>query len=215
VSRPNDRAFIHSGTTSRSRTGSRLLEEWLTMREDDALDVAQISFSVLSLSKGVALVSRSADELTTCGKGGLRNGPLGRGSPKMMYIGGVYGGPEVTGSTIDAAIGRVSALLGDSRVEESALLDIVFHLPGSLIAPDYQGVRTGRLSKRKGLLQIQVSVPQDIHSKRQSEAELFVVDALRQAIRIAGPRFAKAKIPYRQSEYERLIERVEKALSPN
>jgi hypothetical protein len=42
-----------------------------------------------------------------------------------MYIGGVYGGPEVTGSTIDAAIGRVGALLGDSRVDESASLDSV------------------------------------------------------------------------------------------
>jgi hypothetical protein len=133
----------------------------------------------------------------------------------VLYVGGVYGGPEVTGSKIDLAIRRITALLGDAHVEDSGSLDIVFHVPGSVIGPDYQGVRTGRLSRRERLLQVQIAVPREIQNKEQSEIEDFVLDALRDAIRIAGPRFEKAKIPYPLEEYERSLARVQKVFSPN
>jgi hypothetical protein len=44
------------------------------MGDNDALDLAATTFPILSLTKRAALVSRNADELPTCGKGGLRNG---------------------------------------------------------------------------------------------------------------------------------------------
>ncbi len=133
----------------------------------------------------------------------------------MLYIGGVYGGPEVTGSRIDLVIGKITSLLGDRRVDDSGSLDVVFHVPGSVAAPDYRGVRTGRLSKKERLLQVQIGVPPEIVSQDPQAVEAFVLDSLREAIRIAGVRFQKAKISYRHDEYERLLAKVEKALSPN
>lgn len=133
----------------------------------------------------------------------------------MLYIGGVYGGPEVSGSSIDVAIGRVTVLLGEGRVDDSGSLDVVFHVPGSIATPDYRGVRTGSLSKKERLLQVQVGVPAEMCSQDQRAVATFVVDSLREAIRIARPRFDRANVPYRQEEYERLVDRLEESLSPS
>lgn len=133
----------------------------------------------------------------------------------MLYIGGVYGGPEVSGSSIDVAIGRVTALLGEGRVDDSGSLDIVFHVPGSIVKPDYRGVRTGSLSKKERLLQVQIGVPPEMVSQDQGAVATFVLDSLREAIRIAEPRFDRASVPYRREEYERLVDRLERSLSPS
>ena len=133
----------------------------------------------------------------------------------MLYLGGIYGGPEITGSVIDSAIGRIGALLGDTHVDASGSLDVVLHVPGSLASPGYEGVRTAALSKKEQLLQIQIAVPKGLSDNDQSQVERFLLESLRHAIRIAAPRFARAKIPYRLNEYESLLNRVERAMAPN
>lgn len=131
----------------------------------------------------------------------------------MLFVGGVYGGPEVSGSSIDIAIGQVTTLLGEGRVEDSGSLDVVFHVPGSMARPDYRGVRTGSLSRKERLLQVQIGVPSEISSQDRDAAVAYVLSSLREAIRAAEPRFRRAKIGYRQEEYERLLDRLERSLS--
>jgi hypothetical protein len=133
----------------------------------------------------------------------------------MLYIGGVYGGPELTGSTIHAALGKIKAVLGEGRVDDSGSLDIVFHVPGSLFSPEYGGVRTGSFSKKERILQVQIAVPLELCSQDQPAVVTFVLDSLREAIRVAGPRYAKAKVPFRQAEYERLVDALGRSLGPN
>jgi hypothetical protein len=38
-------------------------------------------------------------------------------------------------------------------------LNVVFHVPGEVVAPDYEGIRAGRFSKSDGLLMVQVALP--------------------------------------------------------
>lgn len=41
-------------------------------------------------------------------------------------------------------------------------VNVVFHVPGHILSPDYSGVRTGRFSRRRRLLMVQVALPVDV-----------------------------------------------------
>lgn len=131
----------------------------------------------------------------------------------MLYIGGIYGGPE--GTRVGSAISKLKRLRGDEQIKNSGSLDVVFHVPGSIVSPDYEGVRTAIFSKKRRLLQVQVGVPPDLDRLDQCEIEQFLLSSLREAVQIAQPVFDKAKIPYQRDEYERLLDRIARALSAN
>jgi hypothetical protein len=84
----------------------------------------------------------------------------------------------VLGTHISAVLGRGGALseveaairklAGTVRSIEEALpavdsatertLDVTFHLPGTILRPDYEGLRTGRWLSKKRLLVVQIAV---------------------------------------------------------
>jgi len=134
----------------------------------------------------------------------------------MIYIGAIFGGPGGMSSKIGSAISKIKHLAGEREMDASGSLDIVFHVPGSLLSPDYDGVRTGTFSRKKRLLQVQIAVPQDLTDKDEvTEVARSLVPLLRQAVRLAQPVFDRAHIPYPQDEYEELIDGIERGLSPN
>jgi hypothetical protein len=138
------------------------------------------------------------------------------GTRVILYLGGVYGGPEVDGSRVDSALSKIMQLRGrNGREDESGSLDVVFHVPGSIFTPNFVGVWTGRFSKKRKLLQVQVGVPRDLKLQEESQIRLSLLSSLRDAVRIAQPVFAKAGIPFKQDEYQGLLDRIERALSPN
>jgi hypothetical protein len=138
----------------------------------------------------------------------------------MMYIGAIFGGPEAMSSEVGSAISKIKRLVGehdplDSGSGVSASLDVVFHVPGSLVTPEYEGVRAGRLSKKERLLQVQIAVPQDVIRKDRDEIERSLIGLLREAVRRARPIFERAQIPYPHEEYERIVDIIERRYSPN
>ena len=126
-----------------------------------------------------------------------------------FFVGAVLGGPEVRSSSLVAAIQAVSRLCDRLRNQAAgeAAIDLVFHVPGSLIKPAYQGVRTGKFSKRDRILMVQVSVPES--QVAGPDPIVFVVRSMRQAIGLAKPAFAKARIPFSVEEHLGLVARVE------
>jgi hypothetical protein len=46
-----------------------------------------------------------------------------------------------------------------SGIESPLNVNVVFHVPGNLLAPDYAGVRTGSFSRARRLLMVQVALP--------------------------------------------------------
>ena len=135
----------------------------------------------------------------------------------MMEIGAIFGGPEGFDTKVYAAISKLTRLKDEGHfADDTGSLDVVFHVPGSITRPDYSGARTGRLWRKRRKLQVQISVPVELmNSKDDTDAERFVINALREAVRIAEPVFAAASIPYRREQYERMIERIERSTSPN
>ncbi len=123
-----------------------------------------------------------------------------------MYIGQVYGGPELKGSRIDRVLAKVTRLVGEGEEGAFGSLDVVFHVPGSIGAPEHTGIRTGRFSKRERMLMLQIAVPREVLTKEEPEIEEFVMASLNEVVRLATPVFQRAGIPYKEQEYLSLLE---------
>jgi hypothetical protein len=61
-----------------------------------------------------------------------------------IHIGAIYGGPEGMGTAVHRAIVKLAHRIGDVRGDEDGSLDLVFHVPGSILKPEHVGLRTGR-----------------------------------------------------------------------
>lgn len=77
----------------------------------------------------------------------------------VLSVGVVLGGP--TRSLWEAPLERLMSRVSELRqgVESSLNVNVVFQVPGSVLAPDFQGVRTGRYSRRNRHLMVQVALP--------------------------------------------------------
>ena len=124
----------------------------------------------------------------------------------MIYVGSILGGPEVANAPIADVIEKVSRGARGGAEGDFGSLDLVFHVAGSLVQPEFEGVRTGLFSRKERLLQVQIAVPAEVVASADSYA--FLVDRVEEAIRVAGPRFRKASIPYPQDEYLARVERL-------
>ncbi len=126
-----------------------------------------------------------------------------------FFVGAVLGGPEGRSSPVLAAIQLVSRLSDQVRdqASEEPAIDLVFHVPGSLLKPPYQGLRTGRFSKKEKILMVQVSVPEG--QVFASDPLPFILAAMRQSIDLAGPVFAKGKIPFSPEDHLRAVAVIE------
>jgi hypothetical protein len=80
----------------------------------------------------------------------------------MIRIGQVNGGPELRDGPIDRAIAKIYRLRGSAGEGDHGFLDVVFHVAGSLLEPEFDGVRTGRFSRRRRMLQVQIAVPKEV-----------------------------------------------------
>lgn len=130
----------------------------------------------------------------------------------MLYVGSVQGGPEIEKTSIDVLISKLIQFAEESRKSISndwAALNVVFYISGSIIGVDFEGLRTGKFSKKQKLLMIQVAVPNDI---QESELKSFLLDSLRGAAEVALPVFQKARIEFDTQGYLRLIDSIEARL---
>jgi hypothetical protein len=96
--------------------------------------------------------------------------------PPILSIGAVTDyGPEINAWW--AEIQRLALAVQEVRQElpEGPLnVNVVFHVEGGLVRPDFHGVRSGRLDKRTKHLMIQVAVEHDVSvDKRQKIVALF------------------------------------------
>ena len=128
-----------------------------------------------------------------------------------LYIGSVLGGPEISGSPVDTIITRLAKASHDYQqaheIASEGELDIVYHVPGSMMQPEFEGLRTGKFSRKEKMLMVQISVPTLFENEK--DLEKFLAEALREAIRLAKPIFKSTKIPFSQEEYLRLVDSIE------
>ena len=115
----------------------------------------------------------------------------------MISIGAIIGGPEC--SFFDSVLcefmrhceseGHLSG--------ESVTVNIVYHLFGLVMPPDYSGVRCATLSKPQKKLMIQAAVESEVVALRdRAEILDYIIDVADEAIGVAKDRFDRAGIEY-------------------
>jgi hypothetical protein len=122
----------------------------------------------------------------------------------MIYISEILGGPELMDSRVTAAIAKLFRLRGPGEEGPFGSLDVVFHVGGSLIQPEFSGVRTGRFSRKRRMLQVQIAVPRDVVAS--DDPYPFLAARVLDAVRAGSAVSARAGIAYPEEEYVALAE---------
>jgi hypothetical protein len=130
-----------------------------------------------------------------------------------MAISRINGGPEVRGSTVDRVIERIAGAVSGGEDDEFGSLVIVFHVHGSLLSPEHEGIRTSTFSKKKRKFQLQIAVPRHVVQEDETEIQRFVLGLMEEAVLLGEGRFRRAKIPYRKEYYLSLIDRARRAFT--
>ena len=96
----------------------------------------------------------------------------------VLSVGAIFGGPEKTPwrEPVLALQPHVSSARGG--IESSLNVNVVFQVPGSILAPDFEGVRTGSFSKKKALLMVQVALPREMPDDAPAYLRAAMVNAV-------------------------------------
>lgn len=83
--------------------------------------------------------------------------------PKSLSVGIIVGGFTAESRIWREALIRLSRAVSGLRdhVDSELNINVEFQVPGNLLAPDFQGVRTGTFRKADRLLKVQVALPVD------------------------------------------------------
>lgn len=106
--------------------------------------------------------------------------------PSAGIEGGTSPSMRAWREAITGITGRVAAL--NDGVSTPVNVNVIFHVPGDLLQPDFTGVRTGHFSKRQRWLIVQVALPESA----PEEVDEFVVEQLKAAVAEAE-RFVKRR----------------------
>ncbi|KRC60971.1 hypothetical protein ASE14_08440 [Agromyces sp. Root81] len=113
-----------------------------------------------------------------------------------LFIGAVVGGPTRQNRPVSDGIGVLARAAHEASWEatdQETGVDVVFHVPGPLLAPDYEGIRSGTLSRRHRLIQVQIAVPADLGSRGEREVCRYLADRLVEAADLAKATVARRK----------------------
>ncbi|MGO4473101.1 hypothetical protein AB4Y95_14340 [Arthrobacter sp. M-10] len=82
-------------------------------------------------------------------------------SAKVLSLGSILGGRTPTNRGWVDGINQLMRQISSARdgVTSNIKVTVEFHIPGNLIAPDYEGVRTGYFRKADSLIKVQVALP--------------------------------------------------------
>jgi len=104
-----------------------------------------------------------------------------------LFLSAILGGPEQLDKPFDkisSLICRRKDLLQDELIDpEDGIVNVVFQYSGTLMRPDFCGIRTGSFSKKKRILVIQIAFPQEVVISEQFSHHylLLLIDALTEA----------------------------------
>jgi hypothetical protein len=119
-----------------------------------------------------------------------------------LSIGQIVGGSDEASDTWRTMIAALSRSVREARagVVSPVALNVVYHVPGPLLRPDFTGVRTGRSTRTPPGLMVQIAIPVGIPAR-----EVSVLDGLDQASTLpsSGRGCAATLIRYRKSGQSR------------
>lgn len=81
---------------------------------------------------------------------------------KVISLGSVIGGRTLANRGWSEAIRELTRRIAAHRdgVESAVNVNVEFHVPGNLLRPEFEGIRTGAFSKSDSLIKVQVALPE-------------------------------------------------------
>ena len=124
--------------------------------------------------------------------------------PELLYVGMRIGGGVFEKPDVEAAIDELTRVKHDlpRPGPDDLRIDLVFDIPGSILPVDYEGVRTGRFSMVKRMLQIQVAVPDEITGPDMPH---YLTEVLTQMVDAAKGYVKRRKLPLSTEALERAV----------
>ena len=123
----------------------------------------------------------------------------------ILAIGAVDGGPSEWSEAVRDLGKRVMELR--EGVHSPLAVNVVYQIPGRFLAPEFEGVRTGRFSRKEARLLVQVALPAEVAADTSVEVRRLLRDAIETAeaffqllVRVAVPlpfRGAAAAVEHR------------------
>jgi hypothetical protein len=109
---------------------------------------------------------------------------------QAITIGSVEGGWSPWMSTWREALMKLTLAVDEASagVGSELNLNVVFQIPGSVLRPDFTGVRTGRFSPKRNLLLVQVALPEEPSEEIGTQLVCALAAAVEEAQRWANRR---------------------------
>jgi hypothetical protein len=123
--------------------------------------------------------------------------------PKPLSVGVIVGGFTVESKIWREALVRLSRAVSDIRnqLDSELNINVEFHVPGHLITPDFEGIRTGTFRKADRLLKIQVALPVD----PPDDPYAYGVQAMREAVGAAEAWSKRRRLEFNSSPLRSLL----------
>lgn len=107
-----------------------------------------------------------------------------------VIVGGAFAAKEWRNAVTQLAE-RLLEMSDEAASHDAVALNVIYQIPGEVMTPDFEGVRTGRYSKSKARLIVQVALPEEV----PDDPERVVREYLDQAIGLAESFLLKKGIP--------------------
>lgn len=128
--------------------------------------------------------------------------------PELLAIGVSRGGPSAANDLVNEALmGYMRKVIQERKAfpNEGLRLNIVFHVPGPIYQPDYEGVHATKLDRKNDRVLVVAAVPADL---RFDQVSRYFADVLRQARDEAMRYLAKRKVSVPADRVSGLIDRL-------
>jgi hypothetical protein len=129
----------------------------------------------------------------------------------VLSLGSIVGGSTLANKPWDGVIRDLTIRIREARrgVEAPLNLNVVFHIPGNMLKPEFVGVRTGSFSRSRALLMVQVALPEDA----PLEPMIYLKGTIDAAIDEAAQWAVRRKVSIDVSKLRQVLDRAYEASS--
>jgi hypothetical protein len=127
-------------------------------------------------------------------------------APALLSIGINSGGMSPQNHLVHEALGAFQRMVVREREgfpNDGLRVNIVFHVPGPMFQPDYEGVHASRLDRKNGHLLIVAAVPAEL---TYDQVSAYEAEVLRTAAREAREYVVKRKVPLKLDHVQALMD---------
>ncbi len=136
----------------------------------------------------------------------------------MIGVSIVAGGGRASSTVID----KLLAISDDPFEASGIALNCVFHIPGNVWRPEFEGVRVDRYHRDAGFLLVNIAVPATFVTDDNAfnrdldfliEAKAFIIKAIRDAVGVAADYLQKKGVPFDSNRAMQCVEQMDRELT--